>query len=123
MQNFFTNRFTFQNKRLDKETYQELDQFYNSFFNNIYNELNIGKYRKIRDAIGLVMRKFDCHDHPLAYTGKLVMYIQATIAFEHLHLTSEQQNLLQHLGNNTKKINLNFVYSGPITDLRQFKNS
>lgn len=123
MQNFFTNRFTFQNKRLDKETYQELDQFYNSFFNNIYNELNIGKYRKIRDAIGLVMRKFDCHDHPLAYTGKLVMYIQATIAFEHLHLTSEQQNLLQHLGNNTKKINLNFVYSGPITDFRQFKNS
>lgn len=123
MQIFFTNHSAIQNKQLDKEVYQELEQFYNSFFNNIYNELNIGKYRKIRDAISLVMRKFDCHDHPLAYTGKLVMYIQVTIALEHLHLTCEQQNLLQLLGTNTKKINLNFVYSGPITDLRQFKNS
>lgn len=120
MPNFLTSHSAIQNKQLDKAVYQELEQFYNSFFNNIYNELNIGKYRKIRDAIGLVMRKFDCQDHPLAYTGKLVMYIQANVTLHHLHLTCEQQELLRLLGYTTKNINLNFVYSGPITDLRQF---
>lgn len=38
-----------------KEVYQDLKNFYNSFFSNIYNEMNIGRYRPIRDAIGLVI--------------------------------------------------------------------
>lgn len=120
MQNFLTNLSDLKNEQLNKEVYQELKQFYNSFFNDIYNELNIGKYRKIRDAVGLVIHKFDCQDHPLAYTGKLVMYIQANITLHHLHLTREQQKLLRLLGHKSKNINLNFVYSGPITDFRQF---
>ena len=110
-------------KKLINEAYKELDQFYRSFFNNIYNELNITKYRPIRDAIGLVMRKFESNDHPLQYTGKLVLYIQANAALNHLHLSNFQQKLLQSLGTKTKQISLNFVYISPITDISQFKFS
>ena len=110
-------------KMLINETYKELDQFYRSFFNNIYNELNITKYRPIRDAIGLVMRKFESNDHPLQYTEKLVLYIQANTALNHLRLTNFQQRLLQSLSNKTKQISLNFVYISPITDISQFKLS
>ncbi|WP_278954041.1 bacteriocin immunity protein [Lactobacillus apis] len=110
-------------KKLINETYKELDQFYRSFFNNIYNELNIAKYRPIRDAIGLVMRKFESNDHPLQYTDKLVLYIQANTALNHLRLTNFQQKLLQSLGTNTKQISLNFVYISLITDISQFKFS
>ena len=42
-----------------KEIYQELKKFYNSFFSDIYNEMNIDRYRQIRDVIGLVINKFD----------------------------------------------------------------
>lgn len=110
-------------KKLINETYKELDQFYRSFFNNIYNELNIAKYRPIRDAIGLVMRKFESNDYPLQYTGKLVLYIQANTALNHLHLSNFQQKLLHSLSNKTKQISLNFVYTSPITDISQFKLS
>ena len=110
-------------KMLINETYKELDQFYRSFFNNIYNELNIAKYRPIRDAIGLVMQKFESNDHPLQYTDKLVLYIQANTALNRLRLTNFQQKLLHSLSNKTKQISLNFVYTSPITDISQFKLS
>lgn len=110
-------------KKLINETYKELDQFYRSFFNNIYNELNIAKYLPIRDAIGLVMRKFESNDHPLQYTGKLVLYIQANTALNHLHLSNFQQKLLHSLSDKTQQISLNFVYTSPITDISQFKFS
>ena len=64
----------------EKEVYQELKEFYDSFFSDIYNEMNIDRYRQIRDVIGLVINKFDENDHPLEYTSKLVMYIQARVA-------------------------------------------
>ena len=84
--------------------------------------MNINKYKQIRDAIGMVMRKFDSQDHPLDYTGKLVLYIEACVALQHLHLTTLQQKLLHDLGEKTKNINLNFVYTGRITDMQQFRN-
>ena len=84
--------------------------------------MNINKYKQIRDAIGMVMRKFDNQDHPLDYVGKLVMYIQASVVLQHLHLTTMQQKLLQDLSDKTKKINLNFVYTGRLTDMQQFSN-
>lgn len=122
MGNFFISNPPQEKGQLIKKVNEELNQFYDSFFDNTYNELNIGKYKRIRDAIGLVLRKFESHDHALAYTGKLVMYIQANVFLYHLHLTSKQQQLLQSLANETKKINLNFVYSGPISDMNQFFN-
>ena len=122
MRNFFGSLFLKKQQQLIEEVYQDLDQFYQSFYSNIYNELNINKYKQIRDAIGMVMRKFDIQDHPLEYTGKLVMYIQARVVLQHLHLTTMQQKLLQDLSDKTKKINLNFVYTGRLTDMQQFKN-
>ena len=117
----FFNNCSNKNDKLIADVYQDLDLFYNSFFDNIYNELNITKYKQIRDAVGLVMRKFDSHDHPLAYAGKLVMYIQSRVVLQHLHLTFFQQKLLNDISDKTKHINLNFVYSGPITDMQQFR--
>ena len=96
--------------------------FYNSFFSNIYNEMNIGRYRQIRDAIGLVLNKFDSGDHPLEYTSKLVMYIQARVAMNHLHLTHEQQDLMKKLSDATKYVNLSYVYLSPLTSVEQFVN-
>ena len=122
MRNFFGSLFSKKQQQLIEEVYQDLDQFYQSFYSNIYNELNINKYKQIRDAIGMVMRKFDNQDHPLDYAGKLVMYIQATVVLQHLHLTTMQQKLLQDLSDKTKKINLNFVYTGRLTDMQQFSN-
>ncbi|BDR60140.1 bacteriocin immunity protein [Lactobacillus xylocopicola] len=122
MQAFFIGSSAQKRDLLNKEVYQELEQFYCSFFSNIYNELNIAKYKHIRDAIGLVMRKFDACDHPLAYTGKLVMYIQGQLALNHLQLTKQQRQLLHKLADQTKNINLNFVYSGPLTDAHQFSS-
>ena len=65
MRNFFGSLFSKKQQQLIEEVYQDLDQFYQSFYSNIYNELNINKYKQIRDAIGMVMRKFDNQDHPL----------------------------------------------------------
>lgn len=107
-------------KQLNKNVYNILQKFYNSFFSNIYNERNIGKYRPIRDAIGLVMRKFEADDNPLAYTSKLVMYIQARSALKHLRLTSQQQEWMRQLTEKTKRVNLSYVYTGPFDDVTQF---
>lgn len=118
------NLFTIHRKndqlQTEQEVYQILDKFYRSFFGDMYNELNINRYRQIRDAIGLVMRKFDEHDHPMAYTSKLVMYIQSRVVMNHLPLTNEQQNYMRELCNKTKYVNLNYVYSGPVNDAKQF---
>ena len=111
-----------QTKSNNQEVYQDLKKFYNSFFSNIYNEMNIGRYRQIRDAIGLVMNKFDSNDHPLEYTSKLVMYIQARIALRHLRLTDEQQDLMKKLTQATKYVNLSNVYLSPIDSEKQFVN-
>lgn len=104
----------------NRVVYKILDKFYKSFFSNIYNERNIAKYRPIRDAIGLVMRKFESNDNPLAYTSKLVMYIQASSALKHLRFTKEQQKMLQQLSEKTKFVNLSYVYTGPLDDSQQF---
>lgn len=122
MRNFYIKGLRKKDTKLNKEVYAELNQFYCSFFSDIYNELNIGKYKRIRDAIGLVLQKFTSQDNPIAYTGKLVMYIQGNIALHHLHLTDEQGKLLRSIADKTKKINLNYVYSGPVTDVHQFAN-
>lgn len=117
---FFT-----QNKQTqsdNREVYQDLKQFYGSFFSDIYNEMNIGRYRQIRDAIGLVINKFDSNDHPLEYTSKLVMYIQARVALKHLRLTDEQQKLMKKLTQATKYVNLSYVYLSPIDSEKQFVN-
>lgn len=111
-----------QNKPDTKLVYQDLKKFYNSFFSDIYNEMNIGRYRQIRDAIGLVMNKFDSNDHPLEYTSKLVMYIQAKVALNHLHLTREQEDLMKKLTEATKCISLSYVYLSPLDSEEQFVN-
>lgn len=103
-----------------KEVYQELKKFYDSFFSNIYNEMNIGRYRQIRDVIGLVINKFDEDDHPLEYTSKLVMYIQARIVMNHLRLTNEQVKIMRKLTDATKHVNLSYVYLSPIDSTEQF---
>lgn len=103
-----------------KEIYQDLEKFYNSFFSNIYNEMNIRRYRIIRDCIGLVINKFDSNDHPLEYTSKLVLYIQAKVAFDHLHLTPEQEKIMKHLSEKTKYVNLSYVYLSPLDSDKQF---
>lgn len=103
-----------------QEIYQELKKFYNSFFSDIYNEMNIDRYRQIRDVIGLVINKFDENDHPLEYTSKLVMYIQARVASRHLRLNSEQEEIMKNLTESTKYVNLSYVYLSPIDSAAQF---
>ncbi|MDF7639220.1 bacteriocin immunity protein [Lactobacillus sp. ESL0791] len=107
-------------QQLIQEVYRELTKFYASYFSDTFNELNIGKYKQIRDAIGLVLRKFDSNDHPLEYTCKLIMYIQARVALYHLHLSGEQQQFMHNLAEKTKYTNLSFVYTTPIADVKQF---
>lgn len=104
----------------EKEVYALLNKFYDSFYCDIFNEMNIAKYRPLRDAIALVIGKFDSHDHPLEYTSKLMMYIQARVALDHLPLTQEQQDLMSQISTYTKRVNLSFVYTGRLNDFNQF---
>ena len=111
-----------QQKQEDNKIYALLSDFYNSFVkSNTFNEMNIEKYRNVRDAAGLVMRKFEQKDHPLAYTNKLVMYIDSQVALKNLHLTHDQQKIMQILREDTKHTNLCFVYTSPINNSRQFE--
>src|SRR5699024_10496628 len=105
-----------------REVYQDLKNFNNSFFSNIYNEMNIGRYRKIRYAIGLVLNNFDSGDHPREYTGEFVMYIQSRVDMNNLHLTHEQQDLMKKLSDATKYVNISYVYLTPLTSIEQFVN-
>ncbi len=108
-------------KEQEAKIYVLLGKFYGSFFSDTFNELNIGKYRQLRDAIGLVRRKFEAHDHPLAYTAKLVMYIQARVALKHLPLTKEQEKYMCKLQMATKNVNLSYLYTGRIDSGKQFE--
>lgn len=111
-----------QHKQKDNKIYALLNEFYKSFAqDNTFNEMNIQKYRNVRDATGLVMRKFEKKDHPLAYTNKLVMYIDSQVAFKNLHLTHQQQKIMQMVREGTKYTNLSFVYTSPINNSDQFE--
>ncbi|WP_217272367.1 hypothetical protein, partial [Lactobacillus helveticus] len=58
---------------------------------------------------------------PLAYTSKLVMYIQSQIALKHLSLTNQQQKILKELQKRSQYVNLNYVYTSLLNDIKQFK--
>ncbi|CCI87479.1 hypothetical protein [Lactobacillus gigeriorum] len=103
-----------------EQTYQLLNEFYQSFFSDVYNELNIHRYLPVRDAIANVIHKFIMDDHPMAFAGKLVMYIQTQIAFSHLRLSKQQLLLLHRLEDLTKNIDLTFVYTSPLDSNQQF---
>ncbi|MFR0613284.1 bacteriocin immunity protein [Lactobacillus porci] len=109
-----------QKEEITEKTGKLLKNFYNSFFSDIFNEMNIDRYRPIRDATGMVINKFTANDHPLAYAGKLVLFIQAYMAMNQLHLTKEQQQMLQELADLTKHVNLNYVYISPLDSMDQF---
>ncbi len=109
-----------QKEEIEEKTCQLLKNFYNSFFSDIFNELNIDRYRPIRDATGMVINKFTANDHPMAYAGKLVLYIQAYSAMNRLRLTKDQQQMLQDLADLTKHVNLNYVYISPLDSMDQF---
>ncbi|MGM9888828.1 MAG: bacteriocin immunity protein [Limosilactobacillus sp.] len=98
-----------------------LRNFYDSFFTDTYNELNIGRYKQIRDAIGLVLHKFAVKDHPVEYAAKLTLYLPARVTLHHLHLSREQQGWLRELTELTKSVNLNYVYLGRLDSFDQFK--
>ncbi|MFR4967163.1 bacteriocin immunity protein [Lactobacillus kalixensis] len=103
-----------------QKIYQDLKDLYSSFSDEMYSLLATDSYSRIRRAIGLVMQKFENNDHPLAYTGKLVMYIQAKVALNNLRLTSQQEQLIKSLTESTKRIHLSYVYLSPIDSSEQF---
>ena len=109
-----------QKEEITEKTGKLLKNFYNSFFSDIFNEMNIDRYRPIRDPTGMGINKFTANDHPLAYAGKLVLFIQAYMAMNQLHLTKEQQQMLQELADLTKHVNLNYVYISPLDSMDQF---
>ncbi len=113
----------FQNNKQEKEreqTYQLLKNFYASFFSDIYNERNIGRYKPLRDAIALVLGRFDSGDHPMEYAAKLALYLPAKASLNQLRFTKEQQGLLAELTRLTRRVKLNFVYLSPLDSISQF---
>ena len=51
-----------QKEEITEKTGKLLKSFYNSFFSDIFNEMNIDRYRPIRDATGMVINKFTAND-------------------------------------------------------------
>ncbi|NRN77674.1 hypothetical protein IMAU50019_01942 [Lactobacillus helveticus] len=49
------------------------------------------------------------------------MYIQSQIALKHLSLTNQQQKILKELQKRSQYVNLNYVYTSLLNDIKQFK--
>ncbi|GHV97040.1 bacteriocin immunity protein [Lactobacillus nasalidis] len=101
-------------------TQQILKNFYASFFSDIYNERNISRYKPLRDAIALVLGRFDSGDHPMEYAAKLALYLPAKASLNRLRFTKEQQGWLKELSRLTRQVSLNFVYLSPLDSISQF---
>lgn len=103
------------NERQEAVLAASLVRLYQSFAKRPGNE-----YAKIQDAIAAVLDKIDAHDHCLAYTGKLVLFIEARHALRGLYLTPEQNDLIVNLREMSKHVNPNYVYIDKIDGSDQF---
>ena len=81
---------------------------------------SINAYLPLEKAILKVIAKAENHDDAIAWSNKLVMFLQSQIALKQIPITKEQDALINSLSEQCKNTNLNYVYLAPINDSLQF---
>ena len=66
------------------------------------------------------IKKYKTSSHPLAWTRRLVLYLQVNAVKKDLYLTPEQKDIIKELARIGKRTNLNYVYLSPVDDAKQF---
>lgn len=102
-------------ERLEVYISSDLVRLYQSFEKRPGTE-----YAKIQDAIAAVLDRISAHDHALAYTSKLVLFIEARHALRGLYLTPKQNDLIVELREISKHVNPNYIYIDKIDGADQF---
>lgn len=75
---------------------------------------------EIRQVLANVNEKYKTSSHPLAWTGRLVLYLQVNAVKKDLYLTPEQKDIIKKLTRIGRRTNLNYVYLSPVDDAKQF---
>ena len=98
-----------------KELQRLVVELYDSFEND-----NRKGVEEIRQVLANVNEKYKTSSHPLAWTGRLVLYLQVNAVKKDLYLTPEQKDIIKELARIGKRTNLNYVYLSPVDDAKQF---
>ena len=85
-----------------------------------FNKVQINAYLPLEQTILKVIAKAENHDDTVAWSNKLVMYLQSQIVLNQIPITKEQDTLISFLSEKCKNTNLNYVYLAPVDDNLQF---
>lgn len=97
------------------EKVQELQRLVAELYDSFENDNRKG-VEEIRQVLANVNEKYKTSSHPLAWTGRLVLYLQVNA----VNLTPEQKDIIKELARIGKRTNLNYVYLSPVDDAKQF---
>ncbi|MYY53193.1 bacteriocin immunity protein [Ligilactobacillus salivarius] len=101
------------------EKVQELQRLVVELYDSFENDNRKG-VEEIRQVLANVNAKYKASSHPLAWTGRLVLYLQVNAVKKDLYLTPEQKDIIKELARIGKRTNLNYVYLSPVDDAKQF---
>lgn len=101
------------------EKVQELQRLVVELYDSFENDNRKG-VEEIRQVLANVNEKYKMSSHPLACTGRLVLYLQVNAVKKDLYLTPEQKDIIKELARIGKRTNLNYVYLSPVDDAKQF---
>ena len=101
------------------EKVQELQRLVVELYDSFENDNRKG-VEEIRQVLANVNEKYKTSGHPVAWTGRLVLYLQVNAVKKDLYLTPEQKDIIKELARIGKRTNLNYVYLSPVDDAKQF---
>lgn len=101
------------------EKVQELQRLVVELYDSFENDNRKG-VEEIRQVLANVNEKYKTSSHLLAWTGRLVLYLQVNAVKKDLYLTPEQKDIIKELARIGKRTNLNYVYLSPVDDAKQF---
>ncbi|MDW3022840.1 bacteriocin immunity protein [Ligilactobacillus salivarius] len=101
------------------EKVQELQRLVVELYDSFENDNRKG-VEEIRQVLANVNEKYKTSSHSLAWTGRLVLYLQVNAVKKDLYLTPEQKDIIKELARIGKRTNLNYVYLSPVDDAKQF---
>lgn len=101
------------------EKVQELQRLVAELYDSFENDNRKG-VEEIRQVLANVNEKYKTSSHQLAWTGRLVLYLQVNAVKKDLYLTPEQKDIIKELARIGRRTNLNYVYLSPVDDAKQF---
>ena len=100
------------------EKVQELQRLVAELYDSFENDNRKG-VEEIRQVLANVNEKYKTSSHPLAWTGRLVLYLQVNAVKKDLYLTPEQKDIIKKLARIGRRTNVNYVYLSPVDEAKQ----